>query len=116
MRSSVDQALRCVMDEQVPKPVDFSLDCVLALRPGHAAPEPRRSLDLLAQQGTRLKLDFLVANLFAPESRAPKILPVSPGKADSPSSVVQSGFWVVKGACEIRVTLPGFIRCNTRGV
>ena len=96
LRGSVDQTLRSIEDEQVPNLINLLLDCSLALLHRHTILEPGCALDPLAEQGTSLVLDVFVPDCcqpLCPESHTLKSLPTSPGKADSPSSVFQSGFW-----------------------
>jgi hypothetical protein len=76
------------MDEQVPKPVDFSIDGVLALR--QVMPLRNHGVrSILARNRARASSStsssLIVANLFAPESHALKSLPTSPGKSPSDS-------------------------------
>jgi len=66
LRDAVNQALRSVMHEQVPKPINLPLDCILALRPGHALPEPWRSLNRRAQHHAGFDFDVLVADCCQP--------------------------------------------------
>jgi hypothetical protein len=115
---AVDQTLRGVEDEQVPSPVNLSLNRSLALLPGDPVLKPRCPLDSLAEPGASLKLDVFVPDCcqsLCPESYALKSLPTSPGKAGSPSSVFQGGSRVVKEARESGATRSsGSRRCSTR--
>jgi len=81
---AVEQALRSIMDEQVPKPINLPLDCVLALCPGHTSPKPWCSLNLLVQHGASFDLDVLVANCC--QSLRPRI-----SRSEDPANLTRQG-------------------------